>query len=259
MFGGTIEEKPMYHSDVLSRILWIGLLASASALGAERESHPSASPRGYGIDSYSVTSVPAIAFAPDFPYRNWGTSGSLGRYGETNVDQHYYASVDIPAGAEIAFMTLNNVNDGTPGVVTARLLLRFDTGAVLTWGTVACTAHDYWQTDYSAPINLVFQGNDYGGAAPRVLLLDVEIAASANLQFFGTVEVWWKRTVIPAPGFATFNDVPTTDPAFQFVEALAASGVSAGCGGGNFCPDLPVTRRQMAVFLSKALGLHWPE
>jgi len=103
------------------------------------------------------------------------------------------------------------------------------------------------------------QGNDGGGAAPRVLFLDVEIAASPNLQFFGSVEVWWKRTVSPAPGFATFNDVPTTDPAFQFVEALAASGVSAGCGGGNFCPDLPVTRRQMAVFLSKALGLHWPD
>ena len=32
----------------------------------------------------------------------------------------------------------------------------------------------------------------------------------------------------------------------------------AGCGSGNFCPDSPLTRRQMAVFLSKALGLHWP-
>jgi hypothetical protein len=36
---------------------------------------------------------------------------------------------------------------------------------------------------------------------------------------------------------------------------LAASGITGGCGGGNFCPDNPVTRRQMAIFLSKALGL----
>jgi len=39
---------------------------------------------------------------------------------------------------------------------------------------------------------------------------------------------------------------------------LAASGVTAGCGGGNFCPDAPVTRAQMATFLSRALGLYWP-
>jgi hypothetical protein len=52
--------------------------------------------------------------------------------------------------------------------------------------------------------------------------------------------------------------VPTNHPFFQFVEALAASGITAGCGNGNFCPDAPLTRGQMAVFLSKALGLHWP-
>jgi S-layer homology domain len=64
--------------------------------------------------------------------------------------------------------------------------------------------------------------------------------------------------VSPAPGAATFGDVPTGHPFFQFVEALAASGITAGCGNGNFCPDAPLTRGQMAVFLSKALGLHWP-
>lgn len=62
----------------------------------------------------------------------------------------------------------------------------------------------------------------------------------------------------PPPATPTFNDVPVGDGAFQFVEALVASGVTAGCGGGNYCPDAPLTRRQMAVFLSKALGLHWP-
>jgi len=58
---------------------------------------------------------------------------------------------------------------------------------------------------------------------------------------------------------ATFNDVPTGHPFFQFIEALAASGITAGCGDGtDFCPNAPLTRGQMAVFLSKALGLHWP-
>jgi hypothetical protein len=35
------------------------------------------------------------------------------------------------------------------------------------------------------------------------------------------------------------------------------SGITAGCGGGNYCLDAALTRGQMAVFLSKALGLHF--
>lgn len=65
--------------------------------------------------------------------------------------------------------------------------------------------------------------------------------------------------VSPAPGSPTFNDVPLSDPGFQYIEALVASGITAGCGGGNYCPDNPLTRRQMAVFIAKALGLNWPD
>ena len=75
----------------------------------------------------------------------------------------------------------------------------------------------------------------------------------------GGARIFWRRQVSPAPGTATFNDVPTSDQGFQFIEALAASGITAGCAGGNYCPDAPLTRRQMAVFLGKALGLHWPD
>jgi len=72
------------------------------------------------------------------------------------------------------------------------------------------------------------------------------------------VEVSWTRDVAPAPATATFADVPTNHLFFQYVEALAATGVTGGCGGGNYCPDAPLTRGQMAVFLAKALGLEWP-
>jgi hypothetical protein len=54
-----------------------------------------------------------------------------------------------------------------------------------------------------------------------------------------------------------YNDVPPEHPFYHFIGALASSGITAGCGGGNFCPDNPLTRGQMAVFLAKALGLHW--
>jgi len=65
------------------------------------------------------------------------------------------------------------------------------------------------------------------------------------------------RQVSPAPVTATFNDVGTGHWAFQYVEALAASGITAGCGSSSFCPDKTLTRAEMAIFLSKALGLYW--
>ncbi len=74
---------------------------------------------------------------------------------------------------------------------------------------------------------------------------------------FGGVTLWYKLQASSAPATATFSDVPTDHPFFQHVEALADSGITAGCGSGTFCPDSPVTRGQMAVFLTKALGLHW--
>ncbi len=95
-------------------------------------------------------------------------------------------------------------------------------------------------------------------AKTLVVLAILDAASSSELEGVYSVVVRYQLQVSPAPGTATFNDVPTSHPFFQFVEALAASGITAGCGGGNFCPDNPLTRGQMAVFLSIALGLHFP-
>jgi hypothetical protein len=49
-----------------------------------------------------------------------------------------------------------------------------------------------------------------------------------------------------------FADVPSTDSFCGFIERMADDGITGGCGGGNFCPNDPVTRGQMAVFLVAA-------
>lgn len=71
------------------------------------------------------------------------------------------------------------------------------------------------------------------------------------------VRVRYKLQVSPAPAVASFSDVPTDHWAFKYVEALKASGITAGCGGSSFCPDGTLTRAQMAVFLASALGLQF--
>ncbi len=52
----------------------------------------------------------------------------------------------------------------------------------------------------------------------------------------------------------TFNDVPTGYWAYSFIEILASNGISAGCGGGNYCPGDDVSRAQMAVFLERGMN-----
>jgi hypothetical protein len=49
-----------------------------------------------------------------------------------------------------------------------------------------------------------------------------------------------------------FLDVPTSHPFHDFIDTIARNAITAGCGGGNYCPDDSNTRAQMAVFLLKA-------
>ena len=48
-----------------------------------------------------------------------------------------------------------------------------------------------------------------------------------------------------------FADVACPGTFTDWVEQLAAEGVTSGCGGGNYCPGQSVTRAQMAIFLLK--------
>ena len=57
---------------------------------------------------------------------------------------------------------------------------------------------------------------------------------------------------VPPPCSGVFPDVPCSSNFAPWIEALAASGITGGCGGGNYCPTNAVTRQQMAVFLLKA-------
>jgi len=49
-----------------------------------------------------------------------------------------------------------------------------------------------------------------------------------------------------------FSDVATNYWAAAWIKQLAAEGITGGCGNGNYCPDVTVTRAQMAIFLLKA-------
>ena len=60
---------------------------------------------------------------------------------------------------------------------------------------------------------------------------------------------------VPPACTGIFGDVACPSPFANWIERLAAEGVTGGCGGGNYCPANPNTRGQMAVFLAKTFGL----
>lgn len=51
-----------------------------------------------------------------------------------------------------------------------------------------------------------------------------------------------------------FADVSASDFGAGWIEQIAAEGITSGCGGGDYCPNQPVTRAGMAVFLLR--GTH---
>lgn len=92
--------------------------------------------------------------------------------------------------------------------------------------------------------------------------VDVTQGTTDGSNRFSAVRLYYRLQVSPSPATATFLDVPggpLGHPFFRFIEALAAAGITSRCNptGPLYCPDDFVTRGQMAVFISRALGLHF--
>ena len=216
---------------------------------AQEELHPL---WGAGV---SVKAVPYTSFVPQdlFTVQNMAssTAGTGVVCDDVGGTCRFTASVDLPTGARIVGLELEACDNAPVGSVVAELYacpLHAPTCTTITSVTsVLCG------TTASVPLNTTVQN-----AAAYYPLL-VRITDDGVPVLFRAVRIRYQLQVSPPPATATFpNDVPTTHPIYRFVEALAAAGITGGCGAGAFCPDQPVTRGQMAVFLATALGLHFP-
>ena len=63
----------------------------------------------------------------------------------------------------------------------------------------------------------------------------------------------YRTTAAQHPLLRRFTDIALAHPLFGYIEFLAQSGITSGCAPGRFCPDAPLTRAQLAVFLERAL------
>lgn len=102
-----------------------------------------------------------------------------------------------------------------------------------------------------------------GAARPTSYVSRTRLTAAisaADLAALGTARV---TVVNPAPGGGPslpgtfdvntrFLDVPVSHWARRAIDAVAAAGITAGCGSRRFCPETDVTRAQLAILLLRA-------
>jgi len=217
---------------------------------------PSVEPK-FGTDSFDTLNVHAYAFQANTSSDLILDDGNGYRYFGAPSVPYMAANVQIPAGALLGYIALSSCS-AHDGDLVAGLFDNGVDGSGSGGGTLLASVTSHAGC-FRAEV-LVTSGGIYGAVADHPLYLVVFFAGNAfdGTTKFNNVDLGIKRNISPAPATATFNDVPVSDPAFQFVEALANSSITAGCTAASYCPDNFVTRRQMAVFLSKALGLHWP-
>ena len=252
-----------FRRTVLVRLL-PGLLLILAGLPEARaqDSLPTvreASERTYGTSQTTMVQIPASQCSPV-----GGTTVVVGASGyvyATGGSGNLDCAFNLPAGARIESLRMVVHDDDDNGSVFATLLVcsSFDadtscpgTGILSSSGTAAAPQTGPITLDLHAQNIVVDKANNLYFV--RVLLGD-----NGTGNRFREVDVSYRLQIsTPPPGTQTFTDVPPTDPYYKAIEALAASGITGGCGHGHFCPGGTVTRAEIAAFFARALGLQFP-
>lgn len=220
-------------------------------------------PQAYGTASQTFETIPFSAFLPSSSSVLWTQDLSSG-YGErvgSGPVFFAYAPLQVQSGLRIVGIELEACDETSNGSLTVALQrcpVFVEDSCTVTGGASVSTGFEA-----ASGCSLYFNPTDGSHTIDNrnnVYILNVaDVSSGGGDLRLRSVRLFLQRQVSPPPATATFDDVPTGHLFFQHIEALAASAITAGCDPGNFCPDAPLTRGQMAVFLAKALGLHWPD
>jgi hypothetical protein len=194
---------------------------------------------------------------------------TIGLFSTTDADPGETFTYDFCGGTDDASFTIagNALKSGAVFNWTTKhtysiCIRSTDSNALSTTKTFAITINktsatfqdvpmSYWSWIY---IERLYAAGVTGGCGTNPLIYCPTAAVTRDqMAVFLLKGEHGSSYVPPAVGVSTgFSDVPTTHWAAAWIKQLAAEGITAGCGGGKFCPGTAVTRDQMAVFLLKA-------
>ena len=234
--------------------IWLLCVVILFAVTAHAEDTPASTQFRFGVQDSSVLTVNVFAFQP----LNTGQtvarpfSGTYHRFSPSHPCC-LVAPIHLPSGAVVTRFEIVGCDMSNQSSMSATLNkldqfgVRTPVADVVTEAGVSpgCGA-------FGADGDVVIDNS----SGSYFIEFDQDQDTAGNIRL-SAARVYYRLQVSPPPAQPTFGDVPTTHPFYQFIEALAASGITAGCANGLFCPNDPLTRGQMAVFLARALGLHW--
>ena len=233
---------------VMKRIalLWLGFALAAvrlSALGvaanptaAPESTDPPATtgrvtPHDFGVGNVQVYEVSAMSVPPMISDTVYNYEGSV-RY-KLSGSPWFVGSVAIPTGALLTGIEIDACDTNPAAFVSVAINRCVNhNGGCTELGLAASgtTETPGCQFFYSAT---TAETIDHGAYTYHFVVADT---GTNHFTTFQSVRVYWQRQMSPAPAAATFGDVSTSHPFFRAIEAFAGSGITTGCGGGNFCP-----------------------
>jgi hypothetical protein len=248
----------MFRDSVFRRAGFSGFLALLAAPLAYAQARPAA-PEEFGNKCCNFLAVPAAAFSTmtsGITYFN--TGGYL--YSPSDTGELFWAPVTLPTGVLIKSLGIYYGDSNGSGNVTATLrrYKGFDEAGATTEDIMSVSSAGSSGREFTAvPLSHTVNNSGILGGGQYAVVVNIPVVSGASLSF-KAVEIGWQRQVSPVGlGAPHFGDVSPAHPYYQHIEALVASGITAGCGGGNYCPSAFITRGEMAVFLAKGLGLQW--
>ncbi len=213
----------------------------------------STSPTSASSVNFTVTfseNVTGVAVA-DFSLTTTGVSGAS----VTSVsgsNSTYTVSVNTGSGNGTIRLDVPNSATITDAFSNALSGLPFNTGEiyiVVKSPTFADVPDTYWAFPW---IERLYAAGLTGGCTtsplnycPTLPVTRAEMAVFLERGLHG-------NSFTPPNVPATFGDT-AGHWAEDWIEALKADGITGGCGGGNYCPNAPVTRAEMAVFLLRVM------
>jgi|GEM_PF-3082408 len=253
-----------------SQANWIHLTAGFSGTGVGAVSYsvdanPDAHPRTGTItvadQSFTLTQAGSCSFSlGPATTQAFTPLGGAGRINLTSTDGCHWT-----ATADAAFISLST--GGGSGTGSVDFLVAPNPETVARRATISIggqrfsvlqgakfsdvpPSHPYYDFINKLSASGITNGCGYGNYCPEASVTREQMAIfiERSLGQFNP----------PTPATPRFTDVPPSRGGYAFIDDFAKRGITAGCGGGNFCPDQEVTRGPMAAFLMRALGVFNP-
>ena len=212
---------------------------SAGSTGAKVQDNYFASDTALGVVNGSSMTITGNTFA-----------GKTSGFSTASFPDNTYYGSTLPTGVKI-FIRPNAYESGRANIVVYNWDLTPTVSVDLS--SILAPGATYVLTNAQDPFGPAVLSGTFDGSPISVPMTGLAVAAPIGVATPAPTGPEFNAFILTStPGPFEFFDVPLSNIFHDAIHTLAANGITAGCGNGNFCPNGIVTRAQMAVFLLKS-------